>query len=217
MKRVIFLIIISSIFKFFGCTSKSGNSQNQTISEKTELDEQIMKSVEEFKNRKIYKKLTAEIIESTSDDELLQVVFDNLSEQLPKDYRKEYEFITTKFNSSQQAIFLSWWLEGEVNNGGFNQYYTNSSGQYAEMVPQLLEKMGAIRFAELTDRANKIYKSNFEEITKEQDGTIEGFSKSYENNPLNDLDSEFYELYKEEDLYKKQIEFIRANKEDFIN
>lgn len=209
--------MISSILKFFGCTPKSNKPQNQAISEKTELDDQIAKSIEEFKNRKIHKALTTEIIELTSDDELLQVVFDNLSEQLPKDYRKEYEFITTKFNSSQQAIFLSWWLEGEVNNGGFNQYYTNSSGQYAEMVPPLLEKMGATKFAELVNRANRIYQSNYEQITKGQDGTIEGFSKSYENNPLNGLDNEFYELYKEENLYKKQIEFIRANKDDFIN
>ncbi|MCB0541854.1 MAG: hypothetical protein KDE33_30410, partial [Bacteroidetes bacterium] len=66
-------------------------------------------------------------------------------------------------------------------------------------------------------RANRIYQSNYEQITKGQDGTIEGFSKSYENNPLNGLDNEFYELYKEENLYKKQIEFIRANKDDFIN
>jgi hypothetical protein len=181
------------------------------------MDEQIANSIESFKNREVHENLTLEIIDSTSDEQLLQVVFDNLTAQIPRNYKKEYEFITTRFNSSQQAIFLSWWLEGEVNNGGFNQYYTNSSGQYAEMVPGLLKKMDALKFAELAERANQIYRSNYKQITKDQDGTLEGFSKSYENNPLNDLDSEFYKLYDQENLYQKQIEFIRKNKKDFVN
>ena len=209
--------MMSSIINFFGCSPKSKRPTNLTNSEKTEFDEQIAKSIEDFKNRKIYTKLSVKIIDLTPDDKLLQVVFDNLSEQLPKDYRKEFEFITKKFNSSQQAIYLTWWLEGEVNNGGFNQFYTNSSGQYADMVPEQLRKMGATKFAELAERANQIYKSNYEQIRKEQDGTIEGFSKSYENNPLNELDDEFYKLYEQENLYMKQIEFIRMNKNDFIS
>ena len=208
---------MGSMLKFFGCTSNKTNANNQKNKEQTEFEEKIAKSLEEFQNRKIHKNLSVDIIDSTEDDKLLQVVFDNLSEQLPKDHKKEYEFITTKFNSSQQAIFLSWWLEGEVNNGGFNQYYTNSSGQYADLVPNLLVKMDAVKFADLAKRANQIYKTNYKQITKEQDGSLEGFSKSYENNPLNDLDTEFYKLYEVENLYDKQIKFIRNNKKDFVN
>lgn len=217
MKKFTLLIIISSIFKLSGCIPNNSNPENQAKSEKKELTEEFSKSIEDFQNRKIYKHLTTEIIDSTSDDNLLQLVFDNLSEQLPDDYKMEYDFITLNFNSSQQAIYLSWWLEAEVNNGGFNQYYSNSSGQYAKLMPKLLSKMKAPKFSELTDRANKIYKSNLDKITKEQDGTLEGFSKSYENNPLNDLDGEFYKLYEEENLYQIQIEFIRRNKNDFVN
>ena len=208
--------MIGSILKFFGCTSNS-EKNSQANKEQTEFEQIIANSIDEFQNRTIHKSLSTEIIDSTADDELLQVVFDNLSEQIPTDYRKEFKFITTKFNSSQQAIFLSWWLEGEVNNGGFNQYYTNSSGQYADIVPNLLAKMNAFKFADLADRANKTYKSHHKTITQEQDGSLEGFTKSYEDNPLNDLDTEFYKLYEEENLHQKQIEFIRNYKDDFVN
>jgi hypothetical protein len=75
--------------------------------------------------------------------------------------------------------------------------------------------VGAAKFAELVSRANKIYKIENEKITKHQDGTIEGFSKSYEDNPLGELDSEFYNL--KEDLQRLQIEFILKNKKDFID
>ena len=54
-------------------------------------------------------------------------------------------------------------------------------------------------------------------IKNHQDGTLEGFSKSYQDNPLNDLDTEFYDLYKIEDLHKLQVDFIRKNKQDFVD
>ncbi|MBW1296367.1 DMP19 family protein [Aquimarina litoralis] len=215
MKKRIIFILFSSLLIFSSCLKKDKNENNSSLS--PELKDQITKSVEQFKNRKIYTKLTEEIIDSLTDDELLQVVFDNLSKKLPKDYSEEYKYITESFNSSQQAIYLSWWLEGEVNNGGFNQYYTNSSGQYAEILPELLAKMEAKKFADLAERANETYKTELKTITKEQDGTLEGFSQSYENNPLNKYDEEFYKLYDVENLYKKQIDFIRKNKKDFIN
>lgn len=207
--------MIGSLINFSNCSKENRNKNNSSLS--SEQKKQVSESVEQFKNRKIYKKLTVKIIDSLTNDELLQVVFDNLSEKLPKDYKKEYQHITENFNSSQQAIYLIWWLEGEINNGGFNQYYTNSNGQYADIIPSLLEKMQAKEFADLMKRANKTYKTEFETITKDQNGTLEGFSQSYENNPLNTYDNEFYKLYDSENIYKKQIEFIRKNKEDFIN
>ena len=208
--------MLGSILEIIGCNPKHKKSAGQSVKDVNEISAQILKSNEEFVNRTIHKFLTNEIIDATADDKLLQVVFDNLSEQLPKDHRKEYDYVTTKFNSSQQAIFLCWILEGEVNNGGFNQYYTNSSDQYASLVPELLSMMKATKFAELISRANVIYETNYQKITKDQDGTLAGFSKSYEENPLSTLDTEFYNLYLEENLHQKQIDFIRMNKEDFI-
>jgi len=143
-------------------------------------------------------------------------VFDNLSEKLPEDYEKEYETVMT-WNKSRQAIYIIWVLEAEVNNGGYNQFYSNSSGQFYKELPQALRLVGATGFADLTQRANDLFEKENENITKHQDGTIEGFSKSYEDNPLNDLDTEFYELYETEKLMQIQVDYIRQNKNDFID
>ena len=43
------------------------------------------------------------------------------------------------------------------------------------------------------------------------DGTIESFSKSYENNPLNELDDEFIKMYEKESLEKLCVQYIREN------
>lgn len=214
MKQTLIIMgIISTILSFFGCAGQSKKSDGELSKE---LQDQIAQSVEAFKNRPIYKELTEQNIDSTSDDNLLQVVFDNLSEKLPEDYEKEYETVMT-WNKSRKAIYMIWALEAEVNNGGYNQFYSNSSGQFYKELPDALRLVGANGFADLTQRANDLYDKDNEKITKHQDGTIEGFSKSYEDNPLNDLDTEFYELYESEKLMQIQIDYIRHNKNDFID
>lgn len=205
--------IISTILNFFGCSGQSKNDDGKLT---PEMEEILANSVEAFKNRPIYMELTEQIIDSTSDENLLQVVFDNLSEKQPTDYEKEYETVMS-WNKSRQAIYMIWVLEAEVNNGGYNQFYFNSSGQFYKYLPEALKLVGATKFADLTEKANKTFESENEKITKHQDGTLEGFSKSYDENPLNDFDTEFYELYKTENLQQIQVDYIRKNKKEFID
>jgi hypothetical protein len=189
MNNIIKILMIATILSFFGC-----NGQNK---------------------KKSKTKFTEETIDKISDENLLLEVYDNISLKLPKDYKKEYESVI-KLSKSEQAIYMIWGLEAEINNGGFNQYFFNSSGQFAELTPDALKLVGAVKFAELTEKANRIYKTENDKITKHQDGTIDGFSKSYDENPLNELDDEFYALYDKEKLHDLQIEYIRKNKKDFI-
>jgi hypothetical protein len=85
------------------------------------------------------------------------------------------------------------------------------------LAPDVLQLVGATRFADLVSRANDVYRAENDKITRHQDGTIEVFSKSYDDNPLNKFDDEFYELYKYENLQQFQIDFIRDNKHFFID
>lgn len=108
-------------------------------------------------------------------------------------------------------------FEAEVNNGGFNQFYFNPSGQFYEHIPEALKLVGATQFADLTNRANETFEKENRKITKHQDRTLEGFSKSYDDNQLNKFDDEFYDLHKVEHLQQLQIDFIRKNKKEFID
>lgn len=171
-------------------------------------------SMDKFQNRPIYKELTTAIIDNTPDGELLQTIFDNLCEKMPEDYEKEFEIVMS-WNISRQAIYMIWLLEAEVNNGGFNQFYVNFSGQFYEFLPNALRLVGANQTAELTQRANDTFEAENDKITQHMDGTIEGFSKSYEDNPLNKFDDEFYNM--EENLTQLQVDYIRAHKADFTD
>jgi len=201
--------LITKILNFFGFSGQSKKDDGK-------LSKEIANSMKAFKNRPIQKELTSQIIDTTSDEDLLYLVFEYLAEKQPTNYKKEYETVMS-WNNSRQAIYMIWMLEAEVNNGGYNQFYFNSSGQFYKHLPEVLELVGANKFADLTKRANDTFEKENPKITQYQDGTLEGFSKSYDDNPLNKFDDEFYDLYKTENLQQIQVDFIRRHKTDFID
>lgn len=213
MNKFTFIGMLMVLFSLFGCIEKSENKVEKVSNVS---DEELLKSIQDFKNRPMYKDLTEQIIDKTSDDKLLEIVCDNLIEKQPEEYNKEFETVMS-WNESQQAIYLIMLLEGEVNNGGFNQFYSNSSGQYNKYLPKALNLVEAKKFAELTSEANNTFENENKKISKDQDGTLEGFSKSYKDNPLNNYDDKFYDLYKFENLHGMQVNYIRKHKKDFID
>ena len=206
-------MLLTSILNFFGCKGKN-EPETKKDTEFEQFLEQSKNSIDEFNNRKIYKNLTSEILDSIADDKLEQAIMDNIDTNFQDGEQYTLDQIS-KLTKGQQAVFATWWLEAEVNNGGFNQFYFNSSGQFAEMAEIGFKTIGANKFSELTKRANKIYSENKERLEEFDDGTMESFSESYKDNPLNDLDTEFYNLYDSEKIGELRIKYIRENKNEF--
>ena len=153
---------------------------------------------------------TADSFVGISDENLEQAVVDNIQSRMNSQFSNE-EDIVRNLPAWQKAVYVTWILEAEVNNGGFNQFYYNSSGQFADLSEDAFKAMGAIKFAQLAHQANVVYNSIKDDLAKYDDGTIESFSKSYKDNPLNDLDTKFYALYKEEPLSEIRIKYIKDN------
>jgi Domain of unknown function (DUF4375) len=56
--------------------------------------------------------------------------------------------------SPAQKVFSAvWWVESEVNNGGFSQYFANDSAESASFVVEALETIGAPKTAGICGRA----------------------------------------------------------------
>jgi len=201
--------MFSAFLNFFGCKGQSTKTNNSTPNKKLE------NSIEAFKNRKIYTELTLQILDSVHDDNLEQTIIDNLfsKQDSISSSEKNYSIIKS-LSTGRQAIFATWGLEAEVNNGGFNQYFYNfsSSGQYAEEARDGFALIGANKHANLTQRAIDSYMKNIKYFEKFKDGTLESFSKSYDNNPLDKFDKEFYALDSVEHLSKLRIDYIRKHK-----
>ena len=62
-----------------------------------------------------------------------------------------------KLAPSEKVFVCVWGLEGEVNNGGFDQYYFNSSGDHALVAEESMKAIGARHTAELIKQANALF------------------------------------------------------------
>jgi hypothetical protein len=60
-------------------------------------------------------------------------------------------------NPAERAVLAIWWLEGEVSNGSFDQYFHNSSGGDAAQALRGLTMIGAVRNAEILRKAMAVF------------------------------------------------------------
>jgi|KBSMisStaDraftv2_1062788.scaffolds.fasta_scaffold157463_3 hypothetical protein len=56
-----------------------------------------------------------------------------------------------------RVVIAVWWLNAEVMNGGFDQYYSNSTGEQAYFAPEALRLIGAHQTAAIVSRANAVF------------------------------------------------------------
>ncbi len=159
--------------------------------------------------------MTKEILDSVEDIYLEQTIIDGIYRLISMSRDGELNAVE-ELSPGQRALYVTWLVEGEVNNGGFNQFYFNSSGQFSGMAVDGFRLFGANKFADLMQRANTTYESIKDDLQKFNDGTIESFSKSYENNPLSEIDRLFYQIYQEENLSQFRIKYIRSHTEEFV-
>jgi hypothetical protein len=92
---------------------------------------------------------------------------------------------------TEQVIVTVWEVEAEVNNGGFDQYYFNSSFD-PRFAPSALEKIGAPKMAAIVSRANAVFGPEGparDRFVRQEKLEQLGESKK---ELLNKLDNEFY-------------------------
>jgi hypothetical protein len=176
--------------------------------------EALDKSVEAFKNRKIYKRLTPEILASIPDDKLEQALVDYVYEKVAGRHDQEAEIIKS-MSDGLRAVHATWVVEAEVNNGGFNQFFWNSSGEYAAEAVAGFRLFELPTLARLMERAIVVNQEEARKLERfKKRGSLEAFSESYKENPLNELDKEFYDAAK--NLSATRIAVIRKRPALFV-
>jgi len=177
------------------------------------VDKDIAASLEAFANRKIYRRLDPPTLRSIADADVEQAVMDYACSKLDADYDREVDIVRA-LPYGIRAVYLTWVVEAEVNNGGFNQYYYNTDGIFASEAVEAFEYFGAARHASLLREANAVRATEADVMAEFKAlGTLEAFSESYEHSQLGPLDDRFYKL--EEDLSQLRIARIREAPESF--
>ena len=111
----------------------------------------------------------------------------------------------------QKQFYYNQCLEREVNNGGFSQYFYNSSGGFAHQTVISLRTIGANITAEILQNAiDQFPNKNVPQDRAERQDILEKIQDTAE--PIwEELDKKFFEY--QDDL--NTLNFVRQNKNDF--
>ena len=112
---------------------------------------------------------------------------------LGSDYESEIS-LSKRLSGGQKALYFFWYLDAEVTNGGFIQFYWNDKRKYLPAIKAGLELIKDHDMLNLVERADDLFLKN--KIRFDNGATGEDFSKLYDDIPkFEDLDEEYYKLH----------------------
>ena len=121
---------------------------------------------------------------------------------------EEYKKSLGKYSVPQRFVFAIAWYESEVNNGGHEQFYSNSTGIVWKDALEGFKVIGAKqRYDILKESADRLG-GNPSFDRKARSNQLERNQKGFE-----DLDSSFYEL--KDDFGEKMDQYIKSNRKSF--
>jgi antitoxin component YwqK of YwqJK toxin-antitoxin module len=123
---------------------------------------------------------------------------------------REQELIKGKSLSyAQKTLYYWWYLDEQVTNGGFVQFYYNGYDVYIPVIIKGLTHIGDHKMVDLIQKAETIYRKNKEIIDQARERNLFG-SGLYESlTELSELDSLYYEL-NDQTMYEIE-QYIRKN------
>ena len=160
-----------------------------------------------------FRNLTPELLASLSADDVADAVVQHVQLRVGEDWEREPEVVRA-LPPGVRAIYTTWLVDAEVNNGGFNQFFFNSSGQYAGDALAGYELLGAEDYAAVMRGAIATYEVERERLAPfYEEHTLESFRESYDHTELGDVDQRYYALG--DQIYNVWAGVVRARPELF--
>lgn len=103
-------------------------------------------------------------------------------------------------------------LECEVNSGGFDSFFGNGYGDYAEETLNALEEVGSVEFKGILEEAMKVFGEEYFSLLEERIHLIEVNEDDYEAD-WEDLEEKFYQY--NEDIHQLLIDYVEKNVDSF--
>lgn len=118
-----------------------------------------------------------------------------------------------KLTEQQKQFYYNQCLEREINNGGFSQYFFNSSGNFAHLTVLSLRTINANTTADILQKAIDQFPNKEVPQNRTKRQVILEQIEEVANPIWEELDQKFF-VY-EDDLNLLNIEFIRQNRDKF--
>ena len=113
---------------------------------------------------------------------------------------------TRALNEHERVIYVTQLLEAEVNNGGFDQFFRNSSGNHSNEIVSAFKQIGALKTAAICEKAISLFPKPVP-ATQEERGQL---LTDEADVILDECDEEFY--HSEENLESLNNQYIMEHK-----
>jgi hypothetical protein len=123
----------------------------------------------------------------------------------------DYERSLASFTRSQRLMFAIHWYRAEVNNGGHDQFYDNSTGIVWRDALAGFEALQLPKFAAVLRESARRLGGDPPLIREARQDLLTRLEPQ-----LDDLDGRFYELERTADLDAKMLDFMRNHSSDFL-
>jgi hypothetical protein len=161
--------------------------------------------------------LTQEMIDSTPDNRLGDLILAFVTARMPAEWDGQDNAWLESLPPSLQLTFASLAVEGELNNGGFNQMFFNGTDSMAEGAIAAFRSYGALEFADIIEQALLRASELGPEILQSwRGGSMDEFMASYTDAIFEDLDQTLYALYENGDPDPLRAEWIRAHSAELV-
>jgi hypothetical protein len=168
---------------------------------------------ERWPKRPAIKELTTEVIAAAPDAELDDLVLEFVDTKKPSELTgtDDYAWLGL-LPRGVQLMWCSIVVEGELNNGGFNQFFFNGTDALAPVAIAGFEAIGAKPFAAVVNEAIKTARKHAPEVARSWgQGSIDDFMGSYRDEIFKDLDDRFYALYEQVDVTGLRARWMRSH------
>ena len=141
-----------------------------------------------------FRVLTIDLLASLATDEIGDAIVQHVHLRIGRDTERDVEIIRA-LPRGVQAVYATWLVDAEVNNGGFNQFFWNPSGRFAGDALVGYELLGAEEYAVVMRAAIATREVERERMAPFYEaGTVEAFSESYAHTELEEIDQRYYSL-----------------------
>jgi len=116
-------------------------------------------------------------------------------------------------SNPEKVFYFNQELEREINNGGFDQYFHNTWGNYANETVETLNLIGANKTAKILEAAMEIFPDKKAPVDRNLRQNVIDYIGDTRDEHWGQLDQQFFKY--EDNLSELNIEFVRKNKQYF--
>ena len=115
-----------------------------------------------------------------------------------------------KLNKHERVFYITQTVEQEVNNGGFSQFFFNSSGDFSNETVDAFTKIGALKTADICKKALSVFGGK---VPQDREKRQDALEKADCDELLDECDDAFYKY--EDNLADLNYAYIMEHRDSF--